>query len=114
MIMSFSFFVSCRLFVNFDPESLKRNVMRIKSEYKLREVAGETIIVNQGTIGVDMTRIISLNSSAKLLFHELSEKDFELADVAQVLMDNYGITQEKASTDAAKWVDEMKNCTIVG
>ena len=37
--------------------------MKIKSEYKLREVAGETIIVNQGTIGVDMTRIISLNSS---------------------------------------------------
>lgn len=88
--------------------------MKIKSEYKLREVAGETIIVNQGTIGVDMTRIISLNSSAKLLFQELSGKDFELEDVAQVLMENYGITPEMASADAAKWVDGLKNCGIVG
>ena len=88
--------------------------MRIKSEYKLREVAGETIIVNQGSVSVDMTRIISLNSSAKLLFLKLSGKDFELDDVAQVLVDNYGITQEMASTDAAKWVDGMKNCAIIG
>jgi hypothetical protein len=88
--------------------------MKIKSEYKLREVAGETIIVNQGTIGVDMTRIISLNSSAKLLFQELSGKDFELEDVAQVLVVNYGITPEMASADAAKWVDGLKNCGIIG
>ena len=36
--------------------------MRVNSNYKLREIAGETIIVNQGKEGVDMTRIISLNS----------------------------------------------------
>lgn len=88
--------------------------MKIKLEYKLRDVAGETIVVNQGTIGVDMTRISSLNSSAKLLFEQLAGKDFELADVVQVLMDNYGITQEMASADAAKWVDGLKNCGIIG
>ena len=88
--------------------------MRIKSEYKLREVAGETIIVNQGKVGVDMTRIISLNSSAKLLFQELAGKDFELADAAQVLIEHYGIAHELAETDAAKWVDGLKNCGIVG
>lgn len=87
--------------------------MRIKSEYKLREVAGETIIVNQGTIGVDMTRIISLNSSAKLLFQELSGKDFELDDVAQVLVNHYGISPEMASEDAAKWVNGLKGCGII-
>ena len=87
--------------------------MKIKSEYKLREVAGETIIVNQGTIGVDMTRIISLNSSAKLLFEQLVEKEFELSNVVQVLIDQYGIGQEVAFEDAAKWVDGLKNCGII-
>ena len=42
--------------------------MKINSNYKLREVAGETIVVNQGTAGMDMTRIISLNVSARLLY----------------------------------------------
>lgn len=87
--------------------------MRIKQEYKLREVAGETIIVNQGTIGIDMTRIISLNSSAKLLFQKLAGKEFELADVAQVLIDHYGIGEEEASADAAKWVKSLQNCGII-
>ena len=88
--------------------------MRIKSEYKLREVAGETIIVNQGKVGVDMTRIISLNSSAKYLFQQLADKDFELTDAAQVLVDYYGIASDKALNDAAKWVDGLKNCGIIG
>ena len=87
--------------------------MKIKKEYKLREVAGETIIVNQGTVGVDMTRIISLNSSAKLLFQELAGKEFELEDVAQVLVDNYDIASELANTDAAKWVESLKSCHII-
>ena len=44
--------------------------MRINPNYKLREIAGETIIVNQGKTGIDMTRIISLNSSAKVLYQQ--------------------------------------------
>ena len=87
--------------------------MKIKSVYKLREVAGETIIVNQGTIGVDMTRIISLNSSAKLLFQELAGKDFTCEEAAQVLIDHYGISQELASKDAAKWVESLQSCGII-
>ena len=52
--------------------------MKINPDFKLREIAGETIIVNQGTANVNMTRIISLNASAKLLYTTLSEKDFTL------------------------------------
>jgi hypothetical protein len=44
----------------------------------------------------------------------IEEEDFELEDVAQVLMENYGITPEMASADAAKWVDGLKNCGIIG
>ena len=57
--------------------------MRIKSNYKLREIAGETIVVKQGKSSLDMTNIISLNNSAKVLYQQLLDKDFTLADVAQ-------------------------------
>ena len=46
--------------------------MKINSNYKIREVAGETIVVNQGTTGMDMTRIISLNVLARLLYESLA------------------------------------------
>lgn len=87
--------------------------MKINLNYKLREIAGETIVVNQGSEGINMTRIISLNSSAKLLYQQLAGKDFTLEDAAQVLVDTYGINQAKAMEDAAKWMDALSNCKIL-
>ena len=87
--------------------------MRINSNYKLRSVAGETIVVNQGTTGVDMTRIISLNASAKLLYEELQGKDFAVEDAAKILEDTYGIGHEQAMTDASKWVESLRGCKVI-
>lgn len=87
--------------------------MKIKSNYKLRTVAGETIIVNQGAAEADLTRIISLNASARLLWEKLAEKDFTVDEAAQVLVDTYGITQEQAAKDAATWVDALKGCGVI-
>ena len=50
--------------------------MKINPKYKLRKVAGESIIVQQGKVGADLTKVISLNDSACLLFEKLSKKDF--------------------------------------
>ena len=87
--------------------------MKINSNYKLHEIAGETIMVNQGKEGVDMTRIISLNKLAKLLYEQLAGKEFVLEEAAQVLMDTYGIDSEMALKDASNWVDALKKCKVI-
>lgn len=87
--------------------------MKIKSNYKLRKVAGETIIVNQGTTEADLTRIISLNSSAQLLWEKLSDKEFTHEDAAKVLEETYGIGHEQAITDANTWIDALKGCDVI-
>ena len=87
--------------------------MRINSNYKIREIAGETIVVNQGTTNVDMTRIISLNKSARLLYEALAEQDFGVEDVAKVLVDTYGINDEQALQDAKKWVESLIQCGVI-
>lgn len=87
--------------------------MKINSNYKLREIAGETIVVNQGVAGTDMTRIISLNASARLLYEQLSGKEFTLEDAAKVLEDTYGIGHEQALADAGKWVKSLRNCNVI-
>lgn len=87
--------------------------MKIKANYKLRKVAGETIIVNQGTTEADITRIISLNSSAQMLWENLSGKEFTVEDAAQLLVDTYGIGQEQAMNDASAWIDALKGCDVI-
>ena len=88
--------------------------MKINSNYKIREIAGETIVVNQGTANVNMTRIISLNTSARLLYETLAEREFSIADAAKVLVDTYGIGEEQALNDAKVWVESLQKCGIIG
>ena len=87
--------------------------MKINPNFKIREVAGETIVVNQGKADVDMTRIISLNTSARLLYETLAGKEFTLEDAASVLSETYGITTEVALKDAQVWVDALQKCGII-
>ncbi len=87
--------------------------MKINSNYKLREIAGETIVVNQGTTNVNMTRIISLNTSARLLYQEFVDKEFTTEDAAKVLVSRYGIDEEKALNDARIWVESLQKCGVI-
>ena len=87
--------------------------MRINPNYKIREMAGETIIVEQGHTGIDLTRIISLNASARLLYEALAGSDFTLEDAAKVLTDNYGIDSGRALQDASAWAENLKRCRII-
>ncbi len=87
--------------------------MRINPNFKLREMAGETIIVNQGHAGADLTRIISLNASARLLYERLADRDFTLEEAAKVLTDTYGIGKEQAMKDAAAWAEALKKGMVI-
>lgn len=87
--------------------------MKINSNYKLREIAGETIVVNQGTTGMDLTRIISLNSSARMLYEKLSGKEFSVEEAGKLLVDVYGIDMVQAVKDAEVWVDALKKCKVI-
>lgn len=87
--------------------------MKIKEIYKVRKIAGENLIVEQGASQADMTKVISLNPSALLLWEELQGSDFSLEDAAYVLMNQYSISKEQALVDAQKWVDALSGCGIV-
>jgi hypothetical protein len=87
--------------------------MKINPNYKLREIADETIVVNQGAAHVNMTRIISLNATARMLYEAWMDKEFTTEDVARTLVDTYGIGDEQALQDAAKWVESLIQCGII-
>ena len=87
--------------------------MRINPNYKICEIAGETIVVNQGCTNVNTTRIISLNASARLLHQALAEQDFTVDDAARVLAETYGVDHERALKDAEKWVESLKQCGVI-
>lgn len=87
--------------------------MKFKKEYKVRNIAGENIIIKQGRFGADMTRVIALNESSLLLWEQLQGKDFETEDVINILLENYDIDNSTATADAKVWVEKLVECELV-
>ena len=95
--------------------TLRRNIliiMKIKEQYKVREMAGEHVIIMQGKHGSDLTKIISLNQSALYLWNELQGKEFDTEMVADMLVEHYGIEKSVATTDAERWIEKLRECNI--
>ena len=86
--------------------------MKIKEQYKVREMAGEHVIIMQGKHGSDLTKIISLNQSALYLWNELQGKEFDTEAVADMLVERYGIDKGIATTDAERWIERRRECNI--
>ena len=87
--------------------------MKLSNNYILREIAGEKVVVKQGTHGVDMTKIISFNESASALWEEFCNKEFTVKDAADFLIARYGISEEIAIKDAGIWVNKLADCGAI-
>lgn len=87
--------------------------MKINERMKVRNVAGENIVIMQGTEGTDMTRVVALNESALLLYNALTGHEFEVKDVVRLLVDEYEVDEEAARKDAEAWVVDMKKNNLV-
>ena len=87
--------------------------MKIKSEYKVRQIAGENVVILQGCGNSDMTQIITLNDSALLLWKELEGKDFGVEDAVAALCENYDVEETVAKSDAEAWIKRMQECGLI-
>lgn len=82
--------------------------MRINKIRKVRQVAGENIIISQVDGVTDMTRVAALNESALELYNQLKGREFTIDDVTKVLLDTYDVDDSTARADAATWVEQMR------
>ncbi|MBR4149733.1 MAG: PqqD family protein [Rikenellaceae bacterium] len=87
--------------------------MKIDSKIKVRDIAGEKVVIMQGRLGADLTRIIQLNGSSEWLLEQLAGRDFEVADVVELLTSRYDVDEQTATADAAKWIEQLRENKIV-
>lgn len=87
--------------------------MKISEKYKVREMAGEHIIVMPGRYGADMTRVVALNATSLYLWEQLAGREFDLDEVVRLLVAQYEIDPETARSDAEKWVEQLHKCGIL-
>ena len=83
--------------------------MKTKDGFILREMCGENIITGEGLEHINFNKLISLNSTAAFLWNKVEGKEFTAEEMAQHLVEEYGIDMGLALTDAGKlaqaWID---------
>lgn len=87
--------------------------MKIKNGFKIRNIAGESVIVSVGTLNVNLTKVISLNPTSVWLWEQLGDKEFDADTVADLLTDEYDIDRETALDDGRTWIDSLRKAELL-
>lgn len=86
--------------------------MKIKNGFVLREMCGENIVTAEGMENINFNKLISLNSTAAFLWKNLEGKEFTEKEMAQLLIDEYGIDMELAMKDSTNLCNVWKDAGI--
>jgi len=87
--------------------------MKIDSKVRVRDIAGEKVVIIQGRYGADLTRLVQLNDSAVWLLEQLAGRDFEAVDVRDLLCSRYEVDPETAEHDAAAWIEKLRESGLL-
>lgn len=76
--------------------------MKINKDFCLRNVCGHNLLVNEGSM-MDFSKIMQFNESAEYIWNKVGDKDFTKEELVKYLLEEYKVSEEKASKD----IDEL-------
>lgn len=80
--------------------------MKLKPDFLLREVAGETVVLPMGS-AMELNMMITLNETGKFLWQRLEQETDEDALVA-ALLEEYNVDEATARTHVAAFTAKLK------
>lgn len=87
--------------------------MNTKKGIALRPLGNDYILIAEGIEAEDFRNMVTMNESAALLWKEVEGKEFDANTLAQILLDNYDISQEVAEHDAAALLNKWKEAGAI-
>lgn len=87
--------------------------MKLIPGLKIREMAGEWVVIIQGRNVSDMTKVISLNTTSKYLWESVSDKDFDENFLVNALMERYKVDEDVAREDVKNWIEKLRKAGVV-
>lgn len=82
--------------------------MRIVPGFVVRQIAGETIAIPAGPAARQLSGLLALNGSGKLLFDLLQSEQTEQS-LVQALLDHYEIDAATAQADVTEFLQTLRS-----
>ena len=80
--------------------------MRIKEGFILRSICGQKVISGEGVANLNVSKLVSLNETAAFLCTKVSGVDFTPETMADLLLEEYDVTRERALEDCKALCDQ--------
>lgn len=81
--------------------------MKLKKEFILREVAGETLVVPVGSMALKFNGIISLDPVGTLIWKAL-EQGKERDEILAEILENFEVEKQVAETDMDEFLKQLE------
>lgn len=79
--------------------------MKIRQGFRLRKLCRENIVVGEGLEQVNFNKMVVLNDTAAYLWEQVADREFTVAELTELLLAKYDVSEEIASADAQKLAD---------
>lgn len=86
--------------------------MRIVDGFIVRQVAGETVAIPSGDAARNLSGLLALNGSGKLLFELLHTEQTE-QDLVRFLLDTYEIDEPTAQADVSEFLSILRDSGVL-
>lgn len=86
--------------------------MKLKHEFVVREVAGETLLVPVGTATLSLNGMLVLNECGKFLWEHIPNAEAE-EDLVNRLLDEYEVDRQTAAQDVKEFLETLCKLDIV-
>lgn len=86
--------------------------MKLKHEFVLREVAGETLLVPVGTATLSLNGMLVLNECGRFLWNRLPEAASE-EELTEALLEEYEVDRPTACGDVREFLDALRRLEII-
>ncbi|MDO4491080.1 MAG: PqqD family protein [Lachnospiraceae bacterium] len=80
--------------------------MKIKKEFVLRNIAGESILVPTGTTTEEFNGMITLSETAAFIWENLEEAE-TFQQLVQLILDEFEVEDQLAARDAFGFISEL-------
>lgn len=88
--------------------------MKIKKGFVLREVCGEHVIIGEGLGAINFGKMLALNESAAWLWKQaVMMDDFTIESLAEMLCQEYEVSEEEARQDVTEIVGEWQKVDVI-
>ena len=82
--------------------------MKLKKEFILREVAGETLVVPVGSIALKFNGIISLDPVGTLIWKAL-EQEKNREEILAEILENFEVEKQVAEADMDEFLKQLED-----